>query len=94
MDINLFIKGHSYENFDDNKDDGFVLDILISDLNYKGKDIAFITYSSKILYPDNIVILINYNKYNQYIEQNKKKFLGELQKYAHSIDSRIPELIL
>ena len=94
MDINLFIKGYSYDSIDDNNDDdnGFVLDILIGDKNYKDKekDIAFITYTNEILYPDNIVILINYNKYSNYIEQNKKQILWQLQEYAHSIDRRIP----
>ena len=89
--IKLNFRGYSYENETNRNSDEFILDILIGDQNYKDKDIAFITFSNDILYPDNIVILINYNKYNKYIETNKKKILHEIQNYANSIDSRIPK---
>lgn len=88
--IKLYIRGHSYEN-EANLDNGFILDISIGDEYYKDKDIAFITFSNDVLYPDEIVILINYNKYSSYIEQNKKQILYELQCYANNIDSRIPK---
>jgi hypothetical protein len=93
-DIKLYIRGHSYEN-ETNLDlnDEFILDILIGDLNYKDKDkdIAFITFSNNVLNPDEVVILINYNKYSKYIEQNKKQLLYEIQCYANNIDARIPK---
>jgi len=88
--INLYIKGYSYE-FNDEND--FVLDILIGDLEYKEKnkekDIAFVTFTNEVLFPEHIVILINYGKYNKFIEENKKELLKEIQKYANSIDNRI-----
>jgi hypothetical protein len=89
-DIKLYIRGHSFEN-EANLDNEFVFDILIGDLNYKDKDIAFLTFSNYVLNPDEIVILINYNKYHNYIEQNKKQLLYELQCYANSINARVPK---
>jgi hypothetical protein len=88
--IKLYIRGHSYEN-EANIDEGFILDVSIGDLNYRDKDIGFISFSNDVLYPEYIVILIKYDKYHNYIEQNKKQILHSLQCYANSIDSRIPK---
>lgn len=94
--INLYIKGYSYDyNHNENNDNDFCLDILIGDLSYKKqnkeKDIAFVTFSNEILFPEFITILINFNKYNSIIEKNKKEILNEIQLFANSIDSRIPK---
>ena len=89
--INLYIRRYEYEEYLEYPEE-YVLSILLGDKNYKDKDIAFISFSNICLYPNNIVILINYNKYCNYFEENKKKILQEIQTYASTIDSRIPKL--